>query len=95
MLAMARGLATEPSVLLLDELSMGLAPLIVENLYEKVAEIAQTGVSVLVVEQFAKLVLDVADEAAIMVQGRVAVVGTPHDVAAELSTAYLGGHVGG
>jgi branched-chain amino acid transport system ATP-binding protein len=91
MLAMARGLATEPSVLLLDELSMGLAPLIVENLFEKVAEIAHTGVSVLVVEQFAKLVLDVADEAAIMVQGRVAVVGTPNEVAAELSTAYLGG----
>jgi branched-chain amino acid transport system ATP-binding protein len=91
MLAMARGLATEPSVLLLDELSMGLAPLIVESLYEKVAEIAHTGVSVLVVEQFAKLVLDVADEAAIMVQGRVTAVGTPKDVAAELSTAYLGG----
>jgi len=92
MLAMSRALATNPAVLLLDELSMGLAPLIVENLYEKVADIAHTGVSVLVVEQFAKLVLDVADEAAIMVQGRVAVVGTPKDVAAELSTAYLGGH---
>ena len=91
MLAMARGLATEPAVLLLDELSMGLAPLIVENLYEKVAEIARTGVSILVVEQFAKLVLDVADAAAIMVQGRVAATGTPKELAGELSTAYLGG----
>jgi branched-chain amino acid transport system ATP-binding protein len=91
MLAMARGLATNPAVLLLDELSMGLAPLVVENLYEKVALIAREGVSILVVEQFAKLVLDVADEAAIMVQGRVAAVGAPHDLAGELSSAYLGG----
>jgi branched-chain amino acid transport system ATP-binding protein len=91
MLAMARGLASNPAVLLLDELSMGLAPLVVENLYEKVAVIAREGVSILVVEQFAKLVLDVADEAAIMVQGRVAAVGAPHELAGELSSAYLGG----
>jgi branched-chain amino acid transport system ATP-binding protein len=91
MLAMARGLATDPAVLLLDELSMGLAPLIVESLYEKVADIARSGVSILVVEQFAKLVLDVADEAAIMVQGRVAAVGSPKELAGELSSAYLGG----
>jgi branched-chain amino acid transport system ATP-binding protein len=91
MLAMARGLATDPAVLLLDELSMGLAPIIVEALYEKVAVIAREGVSILVVEQFAKLVLDVADEAAIMVQGRVAAVGPPHELAGELSSAYLGG----
>jgi branched-chain amino acid transport system ATP-binding protein len=90
MLAMARGLASDPAVLLLDELSMGLAPLIVEQLYEKVATIAREGVSILVVEQFAKLVLEVADEAAIMVQGRVAAVGSPRDLAGELSTAYLG-----
>jgi branched-chain amino acid transport system ATP-binding protein len=91
MLAMARGLATDPAVLLLDELSMGLAPLVVENLYEKVALIAREGVSILVVEQFARLVLDVADEAAIMVQGRVVAVGAPHELAGELSSAYLGG----
>ena len=75
----------------LDELSMGLAPIIVESLYEKVADIARSGVSVLVVEQFAKLVLDMADEAAIMVQGRVAAVGSPKELAGELSSAYLGG----
>jgi branched-chain amino acid transport system ATP-binding protein len=91
MLAMARGLATDPAVLLLDELSMGLAPLVVEDLYEKVAVIAREGVSILVVEQFARLVLDVADEAAIMVQGRVVAVGAPHELAGELSSAYLGG----
>ena len=57
MLAMARGLATEPALLLLDELSMGLAPIIVEELYEIVAQIARDGVSILVVEQFARTVL--------------------------------------
>jgi branched-chain amino acid transport system ATP-binding protein len=90
MLAMARGLATEPALLLLDELSMGLAPIIVEELYEIVAQIAREGVSILVVEQFARTVLGAADLAAIMVHGRIAKVGSPHDLEAELSTAYLG-----
>ena len=57
MLAMARGLATDPALLLLDELSMGLAPIIVEELYEIVAQVAREGVSILVVEQFASTVL--------------------------------------
>ena len=91
MLAMARGLAVDPSLLFLDELSMGLAPLIVEELYELVAEIARSGVSILVVEQFARTVLGVADVAAIMVNGTVRRVGTPAEVEQELSAAYLGG----
>ena len=91
MLALARGLATDPAVLILDELSMGLAPLVVEQLYAKVADLARTGVSVLVVEQFAKVVLGVADRAAIMVHGRVSDVGTPHEIESKLSSAYLGG----
>jgi branched-chain amino acid transport system ATP-binding protein len=90
LLALARGLATDPAVLLLDELSMGLAPLVVEDLYEKVAEIAREGVSILVVEQFARVVLGVADHAAIMVHGKVAAFGRPDDLAGELQTAYLG-----
>jgi len=69
MLAMARGLASDPAVLLLDELSMGLAPIIVEQLYDVVAQVAATGVSILVVEQFARTVLGVADYAAIMLHG--------------------------
>jgi branched-chain amino acid transport system ATP-binding protein len=90
MLAMARGLAVDPSLLFLDELSMGLAPLIVEELYEIVAHIAQTGVSILVVEQFARTVLGVADIAAIMLHGQVTAVGTPDEIAPELEAAYLG-----
>lgn len=91
MLAMSRALATDPAVLLLDELSMGLAPLIVGRLYEIVAQVAQSGVSVLVVEQFARTVLGIADRAAIMLSGRITRVGPPGEIADELSSAYLGG----
>jgi branched-chain amino acid transport system ATP-binding protein len=91
MLALARGLSVNPSLLLLDELSMGLAPIIVEQLYEIVAQVARTGVSILVVEQFARTVLGVADYAAIMLHGKVVSVGQPADLEDELSAAYLGG----
>ena len=91
MLALARGLATDPAVLLLDELSMGLAPLVVARLYEQVAEIARQGVAVLVVEQFAAAVLDIADRAAVLVRGKVQRQGHPDDgLRAELSALYLG-----
>ncbi len=91
MLALARGLVTDPAVLLLDELSMGLAPLIVAGLYEQVAEIARQGVAVLVVEQFAAAVLDIADYAAVLVRGRIERHGDPdEELRAELSDLYLG-----
>jgi branched-chain amino acid transport system ATP-binding protein len=90
MLAMARGLATDPALLILDELSMGLAPIIVEELYAIVAQVAKQGVSILVVEQFASTVLGVADYAAIIVHGRIARSGRPSDLRDELSKAYLG-----
>ncbi len=91
MLAMARALATDPAMLLLDELSMGLAPIIVEEIYTIVAQIARSGVSILVVEQFAQAVLGVADFAAIMAHGKVGELGRPAAVNDELSSAYLGG----
>jgi len=90
MLAMARGLATDPALLILDELSMGLAPIIVEELYAIVAQVARQGVSILVVEQFASTVLGVADYAAIIVHGRIARAGRPSELRDELSKAYLG-----
>ncbi len=91
MLALARGLATDPAVLMLDELSMGLAPLIVESLYEQVARIAKEGVAVLVVEQFAAAVLGIADHAAVMVRGKIEWQGSPHDgLREELSALYMG-----
>ena len=91
MLAMARALSTDPALLLLDELSMGLAPKIVEDLYEIVGEIGRGGVSVLVVEQFARRALAVAQLGIVMVQGRVTALGEPADIEGELSAAYLGG----
>ncbi|MFC5753187.1 ABC transporter ATP-binding protein [Actinomadura rugatobispora] len=91
MLALARGLATDPAVLLLDELSMGLAPLVVGRLYEQVTEIARQGVAVLVVEQFAAAVLDIADHAAVLVRGRIERQGDPdEELRTELSALYLG-----
>ena len=71
MLAMSRALSTKPRLLLLDEISMGLAPLIVAELYEVVAQIAAEGFAILVVEQFARTALGVADWAAVMTRGRI------------------------
>jgi branched-chain amino acid transport system ATP-binding protein len=90
MLAMARALTTRPSVLLLDELSMGLAPLVVEALYEEVARIAQGEIAIVIVEQFAHDVLAVADHAIVMSRGRIVLHGSPQDVAAGIDAAYLG-----
>ena len=91
MLSMSRALATRPALLLLDELSMGLAPLIVEELYERVADLAREGLSILIVEQFAQAVLGVATIASIMLHGRITRTGSPTEIAEELTAAYLGG----
>ena len=90
MLSLARALATDPALLLLDELSMGLAPLIVEELYGQVAQLTGRGVSVLVVEQFAGAVLRVADQVALMINGEIRAAGSPADMVDQLQAAYLG-----
>ncbi len=90
MLSMARALATEPAVLLIDELSMGLAPIIVDELYDHVRRIAASGLSILIVEQFAHEILGLADRAGIMLHGRLLHTGPPASIAGELSDAYLG-----
>lgn len=91
MLSLARALGTAPAVLLLDELSMGLAPMIVSQMYEIVGGLAAEGISILVAEQFARVVLPIADTAALMLGGRVVKAGRPADIENELSTTYLGG----
>jgi branched-chain amino acid transport system ATP-binding protein len=90
MLAIARVIVTDPSLLLVDELSMGLAPMIVDALYDVLGQLAADGMSILVVEQFAKTALKIADYAAILVQGRIAHQGEPADLEDELSASYLG-----
>ena len=90
MLALARAVATDPALLMLDEISMGLAPLIVAELYELVAQIARAGVAILLVEQFAQTALAVADYAAVMSQGKIRRFGQPSDIEDELQSAYLG-----
>ncbi len=91
MLAMSRALLADPAVLLLDEISMGLAPLVVHELYELVGSLAREGIAILLVEQFARTALAVADRAVVMSQGLVIHTGTPDEVEEHLSAAYLGG----
>jgi branched-chain amino acid transport system ATP-binding protein len=89
MLAMSRALSTEPSILLLDEISMGLAPLIVTELYEHVARVSSGGTTILIVEQFANAVLAVADQALVMAQGTIVYSGSPEEVQRRLAEIYL------
>jgi branched-chain amino acid transport system ATP-binding protein len=91
MLALARALASAPALLLLDELSLGLAPRVVDELYDTVAAIADHGVSVLVVEQFARSALRVADHAAVMHGGRIVARGEPEEIHDHLTRYFLGG----
>ena len=90
MLALARAFATDPKLLLLDELSLGLAPLVVSELYEKVAELASGGLSILLVEQFAHSALPIADAAALVLQGVITSQGSPAEMEEALSDSYLG-----
>lgn len=90
MLALARGLGTDPAVLLVDELSMGLAPLIVEQLYEAVARVAEVGVSVLAVEQFATIGLKYASYAYVMAHGSLVYSGPSAKAMDAVYAAYLG-----
>jgi branched-chain amino acid transport system ATP-binding protein len=90
MLAMARAVATQPRLLLLDELSMGLAPIIVESLYGVVRQLAKDGVAIIVVEQFADYALDVAEQAVVMTGGRIVHHGPASQAGAELHELYLG-----
>jgi ABC-type branched-subunit amino acid transport system ATPase component len=91
MLSMARALTTDPQILVLDELSMGLAPIIVDQLYDVVGQlVAAEGLTIIMVEQFVQTALSIADEAAIMVNGELVKQGKPADIRDEVVGAYLG-----
>jgi branched-chain amino acid transport system ATP-binding protein len=93
MLALSRALTTDPQVILIDEISMGLAPIIVERLFESVAEMATEGRTIVLVEQLAELVLEIADFAAVISKGTVVTIGQPGDVKDALAEIYLGADV--
>jgi branched-chain amino acid transport system ATP-binding protein len=92
MLAMARALMTRPKLLLLDEPSMGLAPLMVAKIFEIVREIAQRGVTILLVEQNAKLALELAGRGYVMESGAITLSGDAKALLADsrVREAYLG-----
>lgn len=92
MLAIARALMSSPEVLLLDEPSLGLAPLIVKSILEKTKEIAKSGVSVIIVEQNAKQTLKIADYAYVLELGRISQEGPAEELiqSTKLIEAYLG-----
>jgi branched-chain amino acid transport system ATP-binding protein len=91
MLALSRALRPGVRALICDELSMGLAPKIVEELYAFIGGLASGGVTVVVVEQFAEMALGVATGAAVLVGGRIRLSGSPQEVRSGLHDAYLGG----
>jgi branched-chain amino acid transport system ATP-binding protein len=91
MLSMARALTTDPEVLFLDELSMGLAPLIVEELYGVVGQlVAAEQLTIIMVEQFVQTALSIADHAVIMVNGVLVKRGTPDEIRSDVVAVYLG-----
>ena len=92
MLAMARALMTEPSVLLLDEPSAGLSPMMQDDVFERIARVNETGVSVLMVEQNARRCLEIADRGYVLDQGRNAYEGPGADLLADPKVVelYLG-----
>jgi branched-chain amino acid transport system ATP-binding protein len=92
MLAMGRGLMAQPKLLLLDEPSMGLAPILVEEIFDIITEIHELGVSILLVEQNAAMALSVADRAYVLETGRIVLEGPAQEVLRnpEVQAAYLG-----
>ena len=93
MLAMARALMSRPKLLLLDEPSMGLAPLLIKEIFNIIKEINASGTTVLRVEQNANMALSIADKAYVLETGRITLSGTAAELASseEVRKAYLGG----
>ena len=93
MLAMARALMSKPKVLLMDEPSMGLSPLLVKEIFAIIKDINKASTTIFVVEQNAKMALEIADHAYVMETGKIVLSGTGKELAAssEVQKAYLGG----
>lgn len=96
MLAIGRGLMAKPKVLLLDEPSMGLSPIMVEQIFDTIREINQSGTSILLVEQNALMALSIADRGYVLDTGRIVLEGNANDLLHNpiVINAYLGGDTG-
>ena len=93
MLAMGRALMSSPRLMMLDEPSMGLAPILVEQIFDIIRKLHEGGTTILLVEQNAEMALQIADRAYVLESGRVTMSGTGAELAAsdEIKKAYLGG----
>ncbi len=93
MLAMGRALMSHPKLLMLDEPSMGLAPILVEEIFNIIREFHASGTTILLVEQNAEMALQIADRAYVLESGKIALSGTGKELAEsdEIKKAYLGG----
>ena len=93
MLAMGRAMMISPKLLMLDEPSMGLAPILVEQIFDIIRELKNAGTTILLVEQNAGMALDIADRAYVLETGRITLSGTGTELARseEVKKAYLGG----
>jgi branched-chain amino acid transport system ATP-binding protein len=94
MLAMGRALMSQPALLLLDEPSMGLSPILVEEIFNIIQEINSQGTSILLVEQNAQMALSVAHRGYVLETGKIVVEGKSNDLLndPQVIKAYLGGH---
>jgi branched-chain amino acid transport system ATP-binding protein len=92
MLAIGRALMAQPTLLMLDEPSLGLAPLIVREVFRIIADLRRRGVSILLVEQNARAALQIADQAYVLEAGSIALAGTAAELAGNprVVDAYLG-----
>jgi branched-chain amino acid transport system ATP-binding protein len=94
MLAIARALMSRPKLLLLDEPSLGLAPIVVKQIFQTLRELAKSGMTIFLVEQNANHALKLSDRAYVMVNGEIRLTGTGQELLVndEVRNAYLGGH---
>lgn len=93
MLAMGRALMSKPKLLMLDEPSMGLAPILVQQIFDIIKELHESGTTILLVEQNAEMALNIADRAYVLESGKIKLSGTGAELAQsdEIKKAYLGG----
>jgi branched-chain amino acid transport system ATP-binding protein len=92
MLATGRGLMSRPTLLLMDEPSMGLSPILVEEIFRIITEINKQGTSILLVEQNAQMALSIAHRAYVLETGRIVLAGSAKEIAEnpQVKAAYLG-----